>query len=359
MKKLFTTLSLGLSFMSAFAGNLDLAPSNLSSNIYFDKYNAQTKTIEGIHFMILENDGSSTLNQVPAFTVNLYLYKSSTEYYFIKTFNVNDFHEMSARTFGDYDNGQARIDIDISTLSNVPSNTYKLGVYVDADEQITETNENNNAILFSDNGSFDYTKGVVVVDKPDLTILSKTYTYDGNSESLQNIKVNVKNQGALSASSSSIKIEIIEIGGNNATTSSTQSVGVIAPGSTTQVSLNNVDLTQLMGFNTNGTYKMIITVDSGNALDESDENNNTNTENPINFSTTGIEFLSENFNIKVPNPVSGEYLNGLSTLNSNIQSVQVYSLTGSLMNVENLADGMYLVKINTAKGSVTQKMVVE
>jgi len=357
MKKIFTTLSLGLAFVNGYCGQLDLAPSNLSSNIYYDNYNAQTKTIEGIHFMILENNGTNSLNQVPDFSVKLYLYKSSTEYYVIKTFDVNDFHEISARTYGDYDNGQPRIDIDISTITPaIPDNTYRLEIFVDADNQISESDETNNAILFD--GDINYTSGTVAVDKPDLTILSKTYTYDANSENLENIKVNVKNQGTLSAAASSIKIDIIEIGGNNATMSSTQSVGIIAPGSTVEVDLNNVDLTQLYGFNPNGTYKMIITVDSNNDLDESNENNNTNTENPINFTATGIEFLANNFHITLPNPVTSDYLKGLST-NSNIQSIQAYSLTGALIDMENLSAGMYLVKINTAKGSVSQKMLVE
>jgi hypothetical protein len=361
MKKLLTTLSLGLGFMSAFAGNLDLAPSNLGSNIYFDNYNAQTKTLEGIHFMILENNGSNSLTVVPDFTVKLYVYKNANEYYFIQTFNVTNFHEISARTFGDYDNGQARIDIDLSTISAITDGSYKLGVYVDADDNITESDENNNAILFSDNGAFNYTKGVVQVNKPDLTILSKTYNFDDMAEEINNLKVSVKNQGNASAAASKIKVTIVETGGNNGTISSEQSIGIIAAGSTQEITLNNIDLTQLFGFDANDpnvSYKMIITVDSGSELDESNENNNTNTENPINFASTGIEMLKSNFGITLPNPVSTDYLAGLSQ-NPAIQSVQVYSLTGSLMKVESLASGFYLVKINTAQGSATQKMLVE
>lgn len=284
MKKELALLLLGLGFMNTYAA-LDLAPSNLSSNIYYDNYNAQTKTIEGIHFMVLENDGSSTLNEVPDFTVKLYLYVSEQEYYFIKTIPVSGFHEMSARTLGDYDEGQPRIDVDISTVSEVPSGTYRLGVYVDADEQISETNENNNAILFS--GEIEYTKGPVQTDKADLTITGQTYTYDPESQSLQNVTVMVRNNGSASAASSTIKITVIQSGFMNADMSSTQSMDIVAPGSTVEVSLNNVDLTSLFGFdphNPENSYKMIFTVDADNEVSESDENNNIATVDPINFS---------------------------------------------------------------------------
>lgn len=361
MKKLFTALSLGMAFINSYSQTLDLSPSNLGSNIYFDNYNEQTKTLEGIHFMILENDGNSTLDVVPDFTVKLYVYKNANEYYFIKTFNVTNFHEISARTFGDYDNGQARIDIDLSTISEITSGTYKLGVYVDADGDISESDENNNAILFSDNGSFDYTTGVVQTNKADLSITSKSYIYDANDKYLKSIKVTVKNNGTLSSSSSKIKITVTQSGNMNSDMSSTQSVGIIAPGSSQEITLNNVDMNQLFGFdpnNPNNSYSFVITVDADNQIDESDENNNTATEDPIDFTgSIGIEILGKN-GITLPNPVSSDYLTGLSK-NPAIQSVQVYSLTGSLMKIESLSSGIYLVKISTANGDATQKMLVE
>ncbi|MFM7021795.1 MAG: CARDB domain-containing protein [Flavobacteriales bacterium] len=362
MKKLFTSLSLGLAFMNGFSQSLDLAPSNLGSNIYFDNYNEQTKTLEGIHFMILENDGNNSQDVVPDFTVKLYVYKNANEYYFIKTFNVTNFHEISARTFGDYDNGQPRIDIDLSTISAITSGTYKLGVYVDADEEISESNENNNAILFSDNGSFDYTTGPVQTNKADLSIVGKSYTFDDADDNLKDFKVSVKNNGNVSSTSAKIKITVTQSGSMTGDMTNTQSIGIIAPGSTQEITLNNVDLSQLFGFdpnNPNNSYKFVITVDSDNQIDESNENNNTLTEDPINFSgATALVAVKEEFGIQLPNPVSNDYLAGLSKT-PGIQSVKVYAVTGALMNVNNLPSGMYIVKIDTANGSVTKRMLVE
>ncbi len=371
MKKVFALILLGFGFMNSYAA-LDLAPSNLSSNIYYDNYNAQTKTIEGIHFMVLENEGNSTLNEVPDFTVKLYLYVSDQEYYFIKTIPINGFHEMSARTLGDYDEGQPRIDVDISTISEVPSGSYRLGVYVDADEQISETNENNNAILFS--GVIEYTKGAVQTDKADLTITSHSYTYDPVSESLQNVTVMVKNNGSVSAASSKIKITIIQSGFIDANMSSTQSMGIVAPGSTVQIDLSNVDMTSLFGFdpeNPENSYKMIFTVDPDDEVDESDENNNTATVDPINFSQSSairvqkhstksaFSLISSGSKLlfKVERP--GEHkLNGIQIFNINgrlIMDVPLASIdkssAGFSIPVGRLASGSYYIsaKVNGTK----------
>ena len=85
-----------------------------------------------------------------AFDVSMYLYdQSTTNYWIIGTTRLNNgLSGNSCITISNW-------DIDITQTSAVPNGTYRLGIWVDSGQEITETDENNNAGLLS--GNINYT----------------------------------------------------------------------------------------------------------------------------------------------------------------------------------------------------------
>jgi hypothetical protein len=123
---------------------VNLSPSNLESNIWWDRYDDKTRTIHNVNFMIL-TDGNNSEDRTGAFKVKLYLYNAEQyavdkKVYYIKTYEIESMQHMGAREA----NNQKISFMD----QDIPPNTYRLGIHVDADNEIAETNENDNAMLF-------------------------------------------------------------------------------------------------------------------------------------------------------------------------------------------------------------------
>lgn len=132
-----------LLFMAAlFCGGLKLAAQDLAPGINY-AYNppGANGIITNISVDAVENDGVST----GSFDVAMYLYDMSTSTpYVIGTMNV-----PSISGYGMY--SITNWNIDINNTPGIPAGTYRLGVWVDSNNDISESDENNNAGLLAGN----------------------------------------------------------------------------------------------------------------------------------------------------------------------------------------------------------------
>ncbi len=97
--------------------------------------------INDIEVDCVENDGTSA----SFFDVSMYLYdQSSQTVYIIGTQSVSSISGYGSYSFTNW-------DIDINNTPGIPAGTYRLGVYVDSDTDISESDEDNNAALLSGN----------------------------------------------------------------------------------------------------------------------------------------------------------------------------------------------------------------
>jgi opacity protein-like surface antigen len=142
MKKLFLSalLAVGLSASAAFAQTVkdaNLYPTNLEENMYFNGYDAASRTLKGVHFMVL-SDGDNSKWVTPAFTVKLYLYQHGKEPIFFKTFEEDGIYHMGKKEYA--------LDVPLGDVE-VPAGTYRVGVLVNADNTVKEK-DSDNAMLF-------------------------------------------------------------------------------------------------------------------------------------------------------------------------------------------------------------------
>jgi hypothetical protein len=155
MKKIALLLSAALVIFSSFTimntiEDADVYPSNLSENTYFTKYDDNTKIISGINFLSL-SDGTNSKYVTPAFKVKLYLwYTGAAQPIYVATYETEGQYHMGSREFKDK-------VVDLSKVEGLASGTYRLGIFVDADNEVKEPNEDNNVVLFE--GEIKYTAG--------------------------------------------------------------------------------------------------------------------------------------------------------------------------------------------------------
>jgi hypothetical protein len=101
--------------------------------------------ITGITVDVCNNDNSSA----SSFSVAIYLYNPNDgNYWILDQTNVSSLSGNSCITISNW-------DININNTPNIPAyNGYRIGTWVDSNEEITESDENNNAGLMA--GSFSY-----------------------------------------------------------------------------------------------------------------------------------------------------------------------------------------------------------
>ncbi len=142
MKKMLLSALLvsGLCASPAFGQTVkdtNLYPTNLEENMYFKGYDAPTRTLKGVHFMVL-SDGENSKWVTPAFTVKLYLYQEGKEPIFFKTFEEDGIYHMGKKEYA--------LDVPLGE-AEVPPGTYRVGVLVNADNTVKEK-DSDNAMLF-------------------------------------------------------------------------------------------------------------------------------------------------------------------------------------------------------------------
>lgn len=150
MKKIFTIAAAALltgnvcaqieEDANVFLGNLDMG---------WSSYNNTTKIVNDLYFSVYA-DGTNSAYVTPPFTIKVYIWDGSNPT-FVHTINDPGLYHFGGR---DYEN----IDIDLSDLP-LPAGSYRLGVYVDADDDIpsSEDDEGDNAYLTP--GDIDFTPG--------------------------------------------------------------------------------------------------------------------------------------------------------------------------------------------------------
>jgi hypothetical protein len=140
MKKYLLVFALNLLYLSIQAQNVkdaNVYPTNLEENMWFESYDNNTRTIKGVNFLVL-SDGDNSQDVTPGFTIKLYLYQQGADPIFIKTFEMKGLYHMGSKEYNDQE---------VSISDEVVPGTYRLGVLVDADDDIKE-DDTDNAILF-------------------------------------------------------------------------------------------------------------------------------------------------------------------------------------------------------------------
>lgn len=140
MKTIFTTIA---TILIAIIGNNRLAAQDLVPGINYS-YNppGANGIITGIEVDVCNNESTDASW---SFDVSMYLYDPNTSnYWVIGSYNVSG---LSGNTCGTISNW----DIDINQTSGIPAGTYRLGIWVDSNNDISETDENNNVGLLDGN----------------------------------------------------------------------------------------------------------------------------------------------------------------------------------------------------------------
>lgn len=140
-----------LLFAAALAGGTSLAAQDLAPGFSYS-YNppAADGIITDISVDVVNNDG----NSAGSFDVAMYLYdQATTNYWIIGTTNVPSLSGNSVITISNW-------TIDINNTPGIPAGTYRLGVWVDSGEDISEADENDNAALLSGNINYSPANGI-------------------------------------------------------------------------------------------------------------------------------------------------------------------------------------------------------
>lgn len=123
-------------------GGMQLAAQDLAPGInYSYTPPGSNGIITDITVDVVNNDASNA----GSFDVAMYLYdQATTNVYVIGTTNVPSLSGYSVITISNW-------DIDINDTPGIPAGTYRLGVWVDSNDDITEADENDNAGLLAGN----------------------------------------------------------------------------------------------------------------------------------------------------------------------------------------------------------------
>ena len=152
MKKIFTIATAALLSGMTWGQtveNANILLGNVSGSLYWDSYDDNTKIVSDLNFSVYA-DGTNSDYVTPAFTIKVYLWDGSNPT-FVQTINDQGIHHFGGRDY-------QHLNIDLSGLG-LPAGSYRLGVYVDADDAIPSPpdDENDNAYLAP--GNINYTPG--------------------------------------------------------------------------------------------------------------------------------------------------------------------------------------------------------
>lgn len=151
-QKLMASMAMMSFVFSGYGQDIDLVPGISYS---YNPANAQG-IIEIVEIDVCNNGWD---NAGP-FDVTIYLYdQSTTDVYFIGTTRLTSGLSGSmCTTISDW-------SININDTPGVPAGTYRVGIYVDSNEEISETNETNNAGLLSGNNNYTPSGSTASIDE--------------------------------------------------------------------------------------------------------------------------------------------------------------------------------------------------
>lgn len=151
MKHVFTcvTALLATTVMGQTVEDANVYVGNLSSSLYWDSYDDNTKILNNLNFSVYA-DGSNSNYVTPPFAIMVYVWDGSNPT-FVQTYNDAGIYHFGARDY-------ANQDIDLSDLQ-LPAGAYRIGVYVDANDDIPDSADDpgDNAALAD--GEFNFTPG--------------------------------------------------------------------------------------------------------------------------------------------------------------------------------------------------------
>ena len=135
-----------LLFAAVLGFGINLSAQDLAPGINYS-YNppGSNGIITNISVDVVENDGTSASN----FSVAMYLYDQATStVYILDPMSVSYISGYGVYSITNW-------NVDINNTPGIPAGTYRLGFYVDSNNDISESDENNNAGLLS--GNINYT----------------------------------------------------------------------------------------------------------------------------------------------------------------------------------------------------------
>lgn len=129
--------------------------------------------ITNITVDVVNNDNTAA----GSFDVAMYLYdQNTTNYWIIGTTNVPGLSGNALITISNW-------NIDINNTPNIPAGTYRLGVWVDSNNDISEANENDNSGLLS--GNINYSPSASGIAVPALSASAvKCLSNPANTEAI-------------------------------------------------------------------------------------------------------------------------------------------------------------------------------
>jgi hypothetical protein len=153
-KKLFVAIPFAM-MASVCSAQIDLVP-GMSS--YYTAPGSDN-IITDINADACNNDNGAA----SSFDLSVYLYDQSTSnYWIIGTINFTSLSGNACQTYSGW-------DIDIDDTPGIPAGNYRVGLWIDSNSDITETDENNNAGLLS--GTIYYSAISGVNEIPHLNLL--------------------------------------------------------------------------------------------------------------------------------------------------------------------------------------------
>jgi hypothetical protein len=123
--------------------NANIYPSNLEENMYFERFNQTTNTIEGLNFLVL-SDGNNSQHATPPFEISLYLLPegstSKDDLIIVKKYEMRGIYHFGSHEF-------ENVQIDLNETPGIQPGNYRFGIWVNSNESFTEET-NDNATLF-------------------------------------------------------------------------------------------------------------------------------------------------------------------------------------------------------------------
>ena len=114
-------------------------------NLGYD-YDPSTGIISDLHFSVMNGDNAENIDWSFDVAILLSVPDDPSTIFEIDRYELDDLSASSSIPFTDW-------DIDLNDVSDLPFGNYRLGVCVDFDEDIDETDEDNNYFYFSPQGS--------------------------------------------------------------------------------------------------------------------------------------------------------------------------------------------------------------
>lgn len=151
-------------FQGAVAQDANVSVSNLSNNVYYTGFDANTQVISGINFEVL-SDGDDSNKIISDFEVSLYLIGcdangniTGSNPVVIKTYSVSGFQQLHSIDYVDE-------TVDLKQVSNIADGTYRLGVWVNSNDGVPNPPDDpsDNAFAMTLNGNGNKPQSVITV----------------------------------------------------------------------------------------------------------------------------------------------------------------------------------------------------